>query len=122
MKNQKGVSLYLTLMIMTIFLAMSFGISVLLLRQLEMVKGLGDSIIALYAADTGIERELYEGNSPPSSYSGYIDLNNNGYQDSGDATYNISVIAPGPDCSAENFCIRSIGLFKTIKRAIEAER
>ena len=122
MKNQKGVSLYLTLMIVTIFLAMSFGIGVLLLRQLEMIRGLGDSIVALYAADTGIERELYEGNSPPSSYSGYVDLNNNGYQDSEDATYNISVVAPGSDCSAENYCIKSIGLFKKTKRAIEAER
>lgn len=56
----KGVSIYLTLMIMFILLAVGLGISTILVSQMKMIKGMGDSVIAFYAADTGIERILYE--------------------------------------------------------------
>lgn len=114
---EKGISLYLSLMIMTIFLAMSFGISIILLRQLEMVRGMGDSVIAFYAADTGIERALYgisyEGGGIGSSYSDSLDNK---------SSYEARVIAPNHDCDASNYCINSVGLFQGTKRAIEVKR
>lgn len=122
LRSQEGASLYLALVIMSIFLAMSLAIGTLLLRQLEQVRSLGNSVIAFYAADTGIERELFEGNSPPLSYSDYLDLNGNGQQDSEDAVYNVSVLAPGPNCLASNYCVKSVGLFQETKRAIEIRR
>jgi hypothetical protein len=59
-KIQRGVILYLALMIMTVLLAIGLGISTIILFQLRMIRGMGDSVKAFCAADTGIERILYE--------------------------------------------------------------
>jgi len=59
-KAQNGVSLYLTVLIVTIILAISLGISSILVGQIKMISGMGKSVIAFYAADTGTERVLYE--------------------------------------------------------------
>jgi len=59
--SQSGsVALFSAIMIMTLSSAMVFGLSTLFLRQLRIVRGLGDSVTAFYAANTGIERLLYE--------------------------------------------------------------
>ncbi len=58
-KNQKGVSIFLALTVMTVFLAISLGLSVLLLGETKMIRGMGYSVIAFYAADTGMEEILY---------------------------------------------------------------
>jgi len=57
--SQKGVSLYLALMIMTVLLALALGISAILFGQIKMIRGMGNSVIAFYAADSGIEMILY---------------------------------------------------------------
>lgn len=61
MKNsfQKGVSLYLAIIVMFLLLAMALGLSGILFSQLKIVKGMENSVIAFYGADTGIERVLY---------------------------------------------------------------
>lgn len=58
-KNQKGVSLFLALVIMTIFLAMGSGLSVILVSQKKVIRGIDYSVKALGAADTGVEEMLY---------------------------------------------------------------
>jgi hypothetical protein len=59
---EKGVSLYLTILILVILLAISLGISTILSGQLKMIGGIGKSVVAFYAADTGIEEILYNDN------------------------------------------------------------
>jgi hypothetical protein len=115
-RSQKGVSVLLASLIMTILLAMSLGLSSILLRQLKMMRGMGDSVVAFYAADTGVERALYEytGQTLPVEYSG------SGL--AGGASYTAKVEAPGTGCSASNLCIKSVGAFKQTRRAIEIER
>ena len=59
--SQSGsVALFSAIMIMTLSLAMVFGLSVLFLRQLRIIRGLGDSVTAFYAANTGIEVLLHQ--------------------------------------------------------------
>ena len=58
-KNQKGISIYLSLMVMTSILAIALGTSAILVSQLKIAKGLGSSVAAFYAADTAIERVIY---------------------------------------------------------------
>lgn len=122
--GQKGVSLYLALVIMGILLALALGISTILVGQIKITKGMGDSVIAFYAADTGIERELFEKNyltSPAGySYSGFLDLDNNGGGLSGaglcpddlidydDACYTVTIQSISP------YLITSIGVFKKL--------
>lgn len=111
-KKQKGVSLYLALMVMTIMLAISLGLSSIFIGQTKMVKQMGNSVIALGAADTGIEAVLINRNSPTSIPETVL---------SNGASYQVVVATGGSsDCPAErNFCIKSIGSYLGTKRAVE---
>lgn len=154
--SEKGISLYLTVLILTILLAISLGMSRILVSQMKIVGGMGNSVIAFYAADTGTEKVLYEDKlcrpdcpAPPpctptpepcptpspcicpgtnccegcpdtcqglfnnSSFSENLD-NNSSYQ----ATFYNDLIV----CDGSPFCIRSIGIYQGIRRAIEATR
>jgi len=107
--NQKGVSLYIAIMIIAILLAIVLGAGAILLGQLKTIKGMENSITAFYAADTGIERVLMDRNNPL-PFDGYSEILDNG------ASYEITaLVAPAPD----NFYIRSVGSYKGTKRAIE---
>ena len=133
MSKQKGVSLYLSIMIMVILLSIVLGMSGILLGQLKMIKGMENSVIAFYAAETGIERVLKiafdSGGSctPPTvpdcsdpADECYLDLNDSGDLDDGDATYGIlDPILPGEDCNGACYCIKVQGNYKGIKRAIK---
>ena len=120
---QKGTSLYFALMIMTVFLSIGLGISVIIFSQMKVIKGMEDSVISFYAADTGIEQALYklytEGASLPFSINGYLDLNNDGSQNSDEPTYSVSAVASGESCSSTYYCIKSTGFYKGTQRAIE---
>ena len=102
---QKGVSLYLALMIMFILIAIGLGISLIIVSQMKMMKGMGDSVVAFYAADTGIEHSLYDkrvkretGEIPDTPLGG--------------ASYEVTKIAGEAKW-------KSVGTFKGVKRAIE---
>lgn len=61
-KNQKGISIYLALLMIAIFLNLSLGLSFILFGEILMTRDIDHSIIAFYAADTGIEMILYKDN------------------------------------------------------------
>ena len=100
MKNQQGITLYLSLIIMGILLSLAFGINTILLGQTKIVQDIGDSVFAFYAAETGIERNLYDGSQGAGSLE-------NG------ATYFVATLAPG---------IKSVGTYKNTSRAIYISR
>ena len=113
--NQKGLSLYLAVMVMVIVLAIVFGITTILLAQLEMIKGMENSVVAFYAADTGIEKALTQ-RANPVGFNGYSEVLDNS------ASYNIIVLTGGAGgCTASNFCIKSAGIYKGTKRSIEVK-
>jgi len=124
MKNQKGLSLYLSIIIMAIILSVVFGVSSILLSQLKTIKGMENSVIAFYAADTGIERVLVDRIDPtlssalsecPCSGPTSCTLGNN-------RNYCVEVGIGGVgSCSATSFCIKSIGTYKEVRRAIEVK-
>jgi Tfp pilus assembly protein PilX len=107
--RQKGVSLYLALLIMAVILSIGLGVSAILLGQIKVIRGMGDSVVAFYAADTGIERALREGRG----VSGVLE---NG------ARYEVRFLSPGPDCPALYYCLKSVGIFRETRRAIEIIR
>lgn len=113
-KGTQGVSLYIAFMIMSVLLVIAFGMSTILLGQMKMIRGMGDSVIAFYAADTGIERELLEENAIGTSYSGSLD----------GTSYDVSVISPGSEgCPlGVNYCIKSVGIYKETRRAVQVNR
>ncbi len=109
--GQRGVILFLSLIIMTIILAISFGLNAIFLGQLEVMKGMGNSVIAFHAANTGIERVLAGDQTNPLPVGGTLPNN---------ASYEVFVAIGGiGDCQALNFCIESIGTYRGARRAIE---
>jgi len=60
LSDRQGISLFLSIIILAILLAISLGMSTILLSQMRMISGIGNSVIAFYAADTGAEKVLYE--------------------------------------------------------------
>lgn len=56
---QKGVSLLITFFIIGIFIAVVLGISVILVSEIKIIKEMGYSVVAFYAADSGVEKTLY---------------------------------------------------------------
>ena len=118
LKNQKGVSLYLAVVIMSILLALSLGISGILYSQLKVSKGMGNSVLAFYAANTGIERAIYEIHAEekdlPYSFSSTTDNGSN---------YSVQVLLAGgddecPTSTAKYYCVKSTGTFNQVSRAI----
>lgn len=109
--KEKGVSLYLSVIIMTVLLAIALGTSSIFLGQVDIMRDLGYSVIAFYAADAGIEMILMDRNSPSDVPETAL---------SNGATYQVFVEPTGSGgCLASYFCIKSIGSYKETSRAIE---
>jgi hypothetical protein len=115
LNSNKGISLYLAIMTTGILLALALGISAILVGEIRMTKEIGDSVIAFYAADSGIERVLMEDN--PKNLDGYEEELDN------EAKFRLIVKSGGEeDCDPQkNFCISSLGTYKKVKRAIKIE-
>jgi len=114
MKNQKGIALYLSIIIMVILLAVVLGISTILTSQLKVIRDIENSVVAYYAAETGIEQAL-DIRSNPTSLNGHSESLSNG------AVYIIEVLEGGESgCSAANYCIKSVGAYNNANRAIQA--
>jgi hypothetical protein len=110
---QSGTSLYLAIVIMIILLAIALGLATIFLGQVEIVREMGYSVIAFYAADAGIEKVLID-RGDPLPLDGYSDTLENG------SSYILSVFSSGyGGCTAPYFCIKSIGTYKEINRSIE---
>jgi len=153
LNSQKGVSLYIAFMIMMSLLAIAFGISAILFSQMKMIRGIGDSVIAFYAADTGIEKTLFFDNKkiPDGGTRGLCDICNQcpgtecrdwtvtggdcdpisctdctcGFYTTFDGKrYNIkaTVLTTGGPSTTTITTIRSIGIYKETRRAIQVER
>ncbi len=123
---KKGVSLYLAVVLMTMLLALVLGVSTILLRQLQIIRGMEDSAVALYAADSGIERVLVDiigtGINPQPSYNAVL-ANGASYQVDvvccqsgvGSCSWGGGLICPlatsDPNCPGYLYCVVSRGFY-----------
>jgi len=58
-QSQKGVSLVIAFFVMTIILAIVLAITTLLYSEIKMIRNIGNSVVAFYVADSGVEKVLY---------------------------------------------------------------
>ncbi len=103
--SEKGVSLYLAVLIMSVLLTLALGISSILIGQIKTMKEMGNSVAAFYAANTGVEKTLYEiskGAGIGSHFEGTLTENG--------ASYIADILAPEGTCPGPNYCIRSVGV------------
>ena len=112
LKCEKGVSLYLAIVVLTTLLGIALGINSIFLGQTQITRITGYSVIAFYAADAGIEEILIQRNNPPLGAGPVVALSNG-------ATYQIFVNQTGAGgCAANYYCITSVGTYKETKRAV----
>jgi len=109
LEQEKGVSILFAISILSVILSIGLGVSSVLIGQIKAIREMGYSVTAFYAADNGIEEILLmtdPENIPEAQLNG--------------ATYEVIVKdSENPDCNAVNFCIKSIGVYKGTRRAIE---
>ena len=116
--NNQGVSLYLTMMILSLILGLAFSLNTLLLTQIKSLRNIGDSVIAFYATETGIERALYSIKTEAGTGPWTETLSNN-------ASYSVNLLNPGNGgcpTAALSYCLESIGTYKDVKRGIRIVR
>ena len=104
-KNQSGISLLLTVAILSAVTLIAVLIVDIVIVQLKLAKDIGDSQAAIYAADSGVEWQLYQIRKGVSVASPAM---------SNGATVETTVTG-----SAPNFTIKSLGSFKEVKRQFE---
>ena len=113
---QKGSTLYFALVILAISGLVVLSISSLLVLQIKAIKTLGDSTLAFFGANTGLEEVLYyaygdKGINVGDTYLGNLDS----------IQYQVIVNASST-CGAMYYCIESIGTYlpSQTKRALRA--
>lgn len=122
MNKNKGSSIYFAVAIIAIILGIVLGTSSILITQIRIIRDTGNSVLAIYAADAGIEKTLFEirkGDvdlNNPSKIEGSL-LNGSQYEIFPD---DIQTSGTG-DCEASYLCIRAIGKYSNVQRAIEVE-
>lgn len=122
---EKGASLYFSITILSILMTMVFGISTVIIIQLETIRKAGDSVIAFYAADTGVERTLFETRSVEEGGSGAGIGSSFSETLENNSRYETVILAPNPpECEGYYYCIRSIGTYNpgNTKRGIQVDR
>lgn len=125
-KEQQGISLYLSILVLTAVLAIGFGITSLLLGQLKTSRDIQKLMSVIYASDAGVERTLYKIRQngdfstcstlgPPAECEIPVTALQN------QATYKVIILDPGVDwCDISRMkCIRSIGTLEGTNRAFE---
>lgn len=115
--KQKGVIMFLTIVVLAVLLSIGLAITTILMGEIRIIRSIGKSVVAFYAADTGIEKVLLgQVNPQPVPLGPYINYG------SFSAEYKVDVEYAGSDCTANTFCLFSYGTFQGVTRAIEVKR
>jgi hypothetical protein len=125
---QRGVSLYIALMVMAILLGIGLGMSALLLSQLDTLRGIGHSVLAFYATDAGIDRVLYIDQKDCANQSDRIGCLGTAITALGTqilsntAQYTLTIESLGGACTASTYCAKSVGTYQQARRAVRVGR
>jgi Tfp pilus assembly protein PilX len=119
--TEKGTILYFSILILSVIFAIAMGLALIVFSQFRIQREIGYSVIALCAADTGVERALYEiyttTTENPFSFSFSNVLLDNG------ATFSVHVYPSSSvecDPTTQYYCIKSQGVFGGVIRAVDA--
>lgn len=106
-KNNKesGIALLLTVIILSIVTLIAVSIANTVIVQLKLVGDMNDSKVAIYAADSGVEWQLYQLRMGDSVASPVMS--------------NGAIIETTVTGTAPNFTIKSLGSYKSVKRQLE---
>ena len=115
-------------MIMALLSGIGFGMSALLLSQLDTLRGIGYSVLAFYATDAGIDRVLYIDQKDCADEPDRIScldaaVTALGTQTlSNTAQYTLDIESPGGVCPTPTYCAKSVGTYQQARRAVRVGR
>ncbi len=111
---QKGISIYLVVIMMSVLLATVLGLTSIIIGGAKIAGGLSDSVKAFHAADTGIEKALYDiyKSTDCSGADASGNFGSSGYG------YVVAITSSG-SCPDAGTVIDSTGQFQSSKRKIE---
>ncbi len=124
LKEQKGVSLYISILILSAMMAIGLGLSSLLIGEIEIARDINRFVPAIYAADSGIERALYKLRKG----GGFVSCPNtsscvvNSTAMSNGASYSVIVLDSGAQwcpVTVNAVCIRGLGTLEDTNRGFE---
>ena len=110
MQKESGVTLYLTIVILSVFTAVVFTLTDVSVSQIKITWLAGDSVKAFFAADTGVEQALF--NIRKQDSFGDIAKTSLG----NGASYAVDIVF-----STTTATIQSKGEFRNTRRTIEAK-
>ncbi len=137
--SQKGISLFLAVIMLSVILAIVLGLTTVLIGQLKNISGFGNSVAAYYAAESRAEELLVPivGGTVPTQYEYGSEL----YTDGSCSTAfvvcchdsdlqcdfkgaeqcpikdNNGAIMKDASCKATKYCLRAYGTFPTVNCA-----
>lgn len=126
-----GFVLYTTLAVLGITFFVVVGVSAIFLREIQVAGETSNSVIALLAAESGMERALYEmqveklHSGCPNLIKCTIGRPGNPKSLSNGSQYYVTILASGVKwCQPHgtetiHHCIRSVGIYHTSSRALE---
>jgi hypothetical protein len=124
--NNKGSIIIYSLLIMSVILAIGFSMNTMFIRNLRNVSAAHDSVIALYAADVGVELCIYEARTETGIDNGDVVLGerftNTDFQPTFAVTNLTNDQTVTEDCTVlgtASFRFRSTGTFRQSSRALE---
>jgi len=131
-QQERGFSIFFAVIVMSLLLSIGLGINTLVLSELRILQGVGDSVFSFGAADAGIERVLYIDKTacdidPTNTPALLICLGINvpiGVQAlSNGASYSLVIEdSSAPDCLVARYCAKSEGRFQRTISSEEAIR
>lgn len=104
-KNQSGIALLLTVVILSIVTLIAVLIANIVIVQLKLAQDIGDSQAAIYAADSGVEWQLYQIRK--------------GISVASPAMLNGATVETMVTGAAPNFTVKSLGSYQSVKRQFE---
>jgi len=125
--RQRGISIFLAVIMLTLVLSIALGVNTLLISQIKTMRDSGNSVIAFYGAESGTEWALMnvnDSNWQTTVYHNYLDLNGDHIEEAAiDAIYDVTTIAPGVgQCAATaDYCIKSVGVYRGTRRVIQIQ-
>ena len=122
-KNNKGSALLLIIIILSMFISLATTASTLIISELRINKDMADAVVAFYAADSAVERVLFEARKEPTPTtipSASISLFMPAANDYAYATASVDIIDLVVGVSTQSARIRANGYYKETNRAIDA--
>lgn len=120
-KNQRGVSLFLITIMISVLVAFSLNVATIIVESAKLTSNAGDSVKAFHCADSGIEYGLYQisqglitcTSTPGTDFNGSVNSDSN-------YTFDGTIINPNNDCGVGTN-VTTLGNFNGSVRKVQIQ-